>query len=63
VPRGRRSKQLYDLEGVLTWTIDSTPIDVQPGQPLLLAEKVGAFSPSSPKNVRADPTRRFFGRQ
>lgn len=27
---------IYGLEGVLTWTIDGTPIDVGPGQALLI---------------------------
>jgi len=27
---------IYGLEGVLTWTIESTPIDVGPGQALLI---------------------------
>ena len=43
--RGRRSpppqprrpwETIYGLEGVLTWTIEGTPIDVGPGQALLI---------------------------
>jgi mannose-6-phosphate isomerase-like protein (cupin superfamily) len=33
---------LYGIEGVLTWTVDGTPIEVGPGQALCIPPRYGA---------------------
>src|SRR6516225_6496099 len=40
-------EMLYGIEGVLTWTVDGTPIEVGPGQALCIASIISATRTSS----------------